>query len=74
MVIKIKSEDELLALCTELLHVTSNMRKFQKLWEHNYGVELRQRKKYYEELADALLEKLNVTEHREAKQIKIEIE
>lgn len=74
MKVTIKSEQELIEVATEAIHLLSNLRRYQKLWENNYGVELKQRKKYYEELCDKFLEKLKVTEHREAKQIKIEIE
>lgn len=74
MKVTIKSEDELIKVATDAIHVLSNLRHFTKLWNESHGFELKQRKVYYEKLADALLEKLNVTEHREAKQIKIEIE
>lgn len=74
MKIRITSEQELIEIACEAIHVLSNLRYFTKLWNESHGFELKQRKVYYEKLADALLEKLNVTEHREAKQIKIEIE
>lgn len=73
MKIRIKDEQELVNVATELAHVLSNLRKFQKKWESNYGVELRERKKYWEDKADSLLQRLQVTEHRNPSQIKIEI-
>lgn len=73
MRIKVTSEQELVNVATELAHVLSNLRKFQKKWEGAYGVELRERKKYWEDKADSLLQRLQVTEHRNPSQIKIEI-
>lgn len=71
--VKIKTEAELYSVCTELLHITLNLRKFTKLWEENYGVEIKARKKYWEDKADSLLQRLQVTDHRNPSQIKIEI-
>lgn len=73
MKIRITSEEELIEVATEAIHLLSNLRHMTKLWNESHGCELRNRKKYYEELSDKFLEKLKVTEHREAKQIKIEI-
>ena len=73
MKIKINDEQELVDVCTEALHILSNLRKFTKLWEESYGVDLRRRKKYYEEKADELIERLQVPENRKQSQIKIEI-
>ena len=74
MNIKISSEEELIEVAIEAIHLLNNLRHVTKLWNESHGCELRSRKKYYEELCDKFLEKLKVTEHREAKQIKIEIE
>ena len=73
MKIKVTNEQELLKITEEAIHVIANLRKFTKLWEENHGVELRQRKKYYEEQADKLIKRLQITEHRQANQIKIEV-
>ena len=73
MKIKITSEQELIDVTTELIHCLSNLRKFTKLWEQRFGVELKERKKYYEKKADELIERLKVTEHRNQQQIKLEI-
>lgn len=73
MKITVTSEQELVNVATELAHVLSHLRKYQKKWEQNYGVELKNRKKFWEERADALLQRLQVTEHRNPIQIKIEI-
>lgn len=71
MKVTIKSEQELIEVATEAIHILNNLRHFTKKWNETHGYELKQRKGYYERLADELLQKLNVTEHRETKQIKI---
>lgn len=73
MKIIVKSEEELVNVATELVHVLNNLRFFTRKWEETYGVELRARKKYYEDKADELLKRLQVTEHRQSNQIKIEV-
>lgn len=73
MKITIHSEEELIQVTKELVHVLCNLRKFSKLWEQEYGVKLKERKKYYEAKADELIERLQVPEHRQVGQIKIEI-
>lgn len=74
MKIKLSSEQELIDTATEAIHILSNLRKFTKLWEQGYGVELRNRKKYWEKKADELIEKLKVGEQRHSRDIKIEID
>lgn len=73
MKIKIDSEQELIDVAQDALHVLANLRKFTKLWEESHGVQLKARKKYYEQKADDLIERLQVIEHRNPVQIKIEI-
>jgi hypothetical protein len=73
MKILIQTEEELLQVTSELIHVLCNLRKFTKLWEQDFGVELKTKKKRYEQMADELIERLQVPEHRQAGQIKIEI-
>jgi hypothetical protein len=73
MKIKIQSEEELTSVCEEALHIIANLRKFTKLWEQDFGVELKTKKKRYEQMADELIERLQVLEHRNPEQIKIEI-
>lgn len=74
MKVVVHSEQELIEVATEAIHLLNNLRHVTKLWNESHGCELRSRKKYYEELSDKFLEKLKVTEHRQANQIKIEIE
>lgn len=73
MKIKINSEQELIGVCEEALHIIANLRKFTKLWEQEHGIELKIKKKRYEQMADELIERLQVPEHRHSGQIKIEI-
>lgn len=73
MKIKISSEQELVNVAEELIHVIANLRKFTRLWEETHGVDLKARKKYYEKEADALIERLKVTEHKHPSEIKIEV-
>lgn len=73
MKIKVTNEQELLKITEEAIHVLANLRKFTKLWQESYGVELKARKNYYEEQADKLIQRLQITEHRQANQIKIEV-
>lgn len=61
MKVRIESEEELVHEFREALHILVNMRKFQKLWEDNLGVELKNRKKYWEGKADEFLLKLGET-------------
>lgn len=73
MKITVHSEEELLNLCKELLHITVNLRAATKLWEQHYGCALRNKKKYYEARADELIERLQVTDHKHSHDIKIDI-
>lgn len=73
MKIIIQTEEELIQVTAELIHVICNLRKFTKLWEEGHGVELKIKKKRYEQKADELIERLKVPEHRQVGQIKIEI-
>lgn len=73
MIVKINSEEELIKVTAELIHVLANLRKFTVLWESHYGVALKQKKKYYEKRADELIEILETGSHKWAHQIKIEI-
>lgn len=74
MKIIIKSEDELARVAGEALHIIANLRKFTILWERLHGVELKERKKYYEEKADELIKRLQIKDHRHVNQIQIKNE
>lgn len=73
MKIIIQSEDELIKVAAEALHILSNLRKFTRLWEETHGVVLKRNKKYYEEKADTFISNLQVPDHKQLHEIKIEI-
>lgn len=73
MKIKVSSEDELVKVAQEGIHILNNLRYWTKLWNAHHGRELRDRKQYWEEKADLFLEQLQVEEHRGQNQIKIEM-
>lgn len=73
MKIRVQNEEQLVNVAEELIHVIANLRKFTRLWEETHGVDLKARKKYYEKEADALIERLKVTEHKHPSEIKIQV-
>ena len=73
MKIFVKDEDELISVAEEAIRIIANLRKFTKLWEESFGVELKARKKYYEEQADELIKRLEVMELKRREGIKIEV-
>lgn len=73
MKIIINSEDELISVAEEALHILANLRKFTALWENSHGVELKNRKKYYENKADELIQRLQIPDHRHPDQLTIKI-
>jgi hypothetical protein len=73
MKIIIKDEDELINVAEEAIRIIANLRKFTKLWEKSFGVELKARKKYYEEQADELIKKLEIMELKRSELIKIQV-
>lgn len=73
MIVKINSEEELISVAEELIHVLANLRKFSRLWQENHGAPLLRSKKYFEEKADELIERLQVKEHRNPYEVKIKI-
>lgn len=58
MNIKINSEEELVELFRELLHISVNMRHWQVEWHEKYGVELGRIRKHWEKRMDIYLEQL----------------
>lgn len=71
MKIIINSEEELKKVAEQAIHILANLRKFTRLWNESHGVELNERKKYYENKADELIEELKIKEHRNPSQINI---
>lgn len=73
MKISIHSEQELIKICAEAIHILCNLRNATDKWNSGHGYELRRRKEYWEKESDELLKRLQVTEHRNPSQIKIEV-
>lgn len=73
MKIKIESEDELLEVAKEALHLLVNLRHYTKEWETAHGAELKTRKKHFEGRADEFLQKLEMKKSHKSDTIKIEI-
>lgn len=71
--IKIQSEQELITVAENAIKIIANLRKFTKRWEETHGVELKNRKKCWEELADKFIVGLEMPEIKVYEQIKIEI-
>lgn len=73
MKIKIQSEDELLSIAAEAIHIVTNLRAATKKYNEHFGSHLKNRKIYWENKADELVERLQVPEHRNLNELKIEI-
>jgi hypothetical protein len=73
MKIQITNEHELLKITEEAIRVIANLRKFTKLWEEGYGVELKKKKKNWEGAADRFIDRLQVYELKINEHVKIEV-
>jgi len=73
MKIIIHSEEELIKVATEALHILNNLRRTTKDWKEHYGSDRRQRMFHYEEMADTFLERLNVDQRMHGSKLNIEI-
>lgn len=71
MNIKISSEQELIQICTNALHLLNNLRQSTKDWENEHGVYTKRKKKYFETKTDEFLFRLQIEPHRQSNQIKI---
>jgi len=56
--VRITTNEELIKKYRNLLEITGKMRRYQKSWEENYGVELKTLKKHWEAKADEYLSDL----------------
>jgi hypothetical protein len=74
MKVVVTDEQELFELAKELLHVLANLRYWSDQWNKYHGSVLLNRKKFYEQKADTLLERLKTkgSVHRYDVHIKIE--
>lgn len=73
MQIKVTSEQQLIKTAEEAIKIIANLRKFTKLWEETHGVELKNRKKCWETIADKFIESLPVEELKRNESVKIEV-
>lgn len=72
--IKVESEEELVELAEEMLHIITNLRYWSKEWSSKYGVDAKRRMKYWEARADELLANRNVPKYERQEQLKIQIQ
>lgn len=73
MTVKIASEQELYDMAAQLLHITFNLRHYEKLLsEKGGGFEIRNRVRDWQKRADDLLERYNVEKTTLVQQVKIE--
>lgn len=73
MIVRIKSEAELVELTKELLHIIVNLRFHSSIWEREYGYLHKMKKKSWEKKADDLIEKLGAEKARVSAEYKITI-
>jgi hypothetical protein len=71
MRIVIHSEEELIELARKLLHISVNMRHWQKEWHQHHGAVLLGKKKDWEGRMDALLEELKAERSKVISEVKL---
>lgn len=74
MRVKLNSEEELVNMARELLHVMVNLRHWSTKWEQEYGSDLLAAKKKWERKSDDILAKYQVTKTNLKQEIKIEVD
>lgn len=74
MAYKVHGDEELLSLCREAIHILNNLRYTTEEWEEHFGAARRDRKNYWEDKADALLERVDVKYSRKAKTVDVKVE
>lgn len=73
MKVIISSEEQLIVVAEKAIKIIANLRKYTTLWEQEYGVELKNRKKYWEIEADKFVKSLELPELKQNDHYKIEI-
>jgi hypothetical protein len=73
MKVIISSEERLIEVAEQAIKIIANLRKYTKLWEQTHGCELRNRKKYWEGVADGFVRSLELPELKQNDNYKIEI-
>lgn len=74
MKIKITSEQELVRVAEEAIKIITNLRKFTILWQETHGVELKNRKKCWEDIADKFIKRLEMPDLKRGENIKIDVD
>jgi hypothetical protein len=73
MTVKVETEEELIELSRELIHVLTNLRHVTKEWNKYYGGVLAGRKKEWEKRADELIEKMRATPTHQSTHVQVQI-
>lgn len=73
MKVIISSEARLIEVAEQAIKIIANLRKYTTLWEQTHGSELRNRKKYWEGVADTFIKSLEFPELKQNDNYKIEI-
>lgn len=73
MRIIVHSEDELYEIARNLLHISVNIRHWQKEWNEKHGGVLLERKKHWENRMDEYLKELGARKTNLLTEVKIEI-
>lgn len=73
MKIIVHSEEELMQLAVDAIHILHNLRRTTEDWRLHYGSHRLSRVKYFEEKADDLFRRLHVKEANKDNPIKIEV-
>ncbi len=68
MKIIVKDEQELMQLAVNAIHILRNLRKTTDEWREHYGAVRRDRIRYFEEKADALIASLKIVGETQTKQ------
>ncbi len=73
MKIIIRSEEELMQLAVDAVHILHNLRKATDAWRTHYGAVRLNRVKHFEQRADELFKRLTIAEAHKDNPIKIEV-
>lgn len=73
MRIIVNSEDDLVTIARNLLHISVNVRYWQKEWNEKHGGVLLERKKFWENKMDEYLKELGARKSNLLTEVKIEI-
>ena len=69
--LEINNEEELKKMTQDLAHILHNLRFYTKYWQEHGGYHARERRKYWEEMADNRLDSIGLTLHNNISSVKI---